>query len=152
MKRTLALGAVAVLTSTLLVGCGGSDTQAYCDDLKAAKSDLGSFSSGAETNFADAIDAVHKLADEAPDNVADDWKTLDDALTKLEDALDEAGLSPDDLDALSSGQMPDGVDPAKLQDLMPTLTELSSTDLTEAADAIEKDAKDTCDVDLGSEG
>ncbi len=71
-------------------------------------------SGGDASELGDAFDALHKLADEAPDEVQDDWKTIDDAITSLEDAMDEAGLSPDDLAGLQNGQLPKDVDMAAL--------------------------------------
>ncbi|HET7069672.1 MAG TPA: hypothetical protein VFI40_02515, partial [Nocardioides sp.] len=91
---------------------------------------------------------VHTLADKAPDNVSADWKTLDNAITTLENALKAAGIKPSDLAAMQKGQVPKGVDLQKLQALAPKLQALSSSDVSAAADKIAADAKKSCGVDL----
>jgi hypothetical protein len=155
MRINLVIGSVALtLTASVLAACGGggggSSTSAYCDELKSDKAyfealggtnaDLG--------NLGDAFTRVHALAAKAPDNVAAEWKTLDSAITTIESALSDAGLKPSDLAGLQSGTVPDGVDAAKLQALVPKLEALGSSDVSDAADAISADAKKTCGVDL----
>lgn len=154
MRTNLVIGSVALtLTASVLAACGGgggSSTSAYCDELKSDKAyfdalggtnaDLG--------NLGDAFSRVHTLAAKAPDNVAAQWKTLDSAITTIESALSDAGLKPSDLAGLQSGTVPDGVDAAKLQALVPKLEALGSSDVSDAADAISADAKKTCGVDL----
>jgi hypothetical protein len=51
---------------------------------------------------------------------------------------------------MTSGQMPEGVDPSKLAALAPKLQALSSSDFSAAAQRIADNAKDKCDVTLGS--
>ncbi|MSZ77895.1 MAG: hypothetical protein F2667_12375, partial [Actinobacteria bacterium] len=63
MIRTLALTAATTLTSVLLVGCGGgSDTDAYCDQLKDAKSNIEALDSGDIANFDAAIASIKEFA------------------------------------------------------------------------------------------
>jgi hypothetical protein len=155
MRINLVIGSVALtLSASVLAACGGSgggsSTSAYCDELK---SDKAYFDALGGTNadisqLGDAFARVHTLAAKAPDNVADDWKTLDSAVTTIESALSDAGLKPSDLAGLQSGKVPDGVDAAKLQALVPKLQALGSSNVSDAADAIAADAKSTCDVDL----
>ena len=158
MRRNAVIGSLTLaLAATVLVGCGSNDSGSsssgdYCDELKADKAYFESLSgSDADMSNIDQVFAkVHTLADDAPDNVADDWKTLDDAISTIETALKDAGLKPSDLAAMQKGQMPQGVDLSKLQELAPKLQSLSSGDVTTAANNIAADAKKTCDLDLTS--
>jgi hypothetical protein len=93
---------------------------------------------------------VHTLAADAPDSVSADWKTLDTAITTMENALKDAGIQPSDLAAMQSGSMPPNVDPSKLQALVPKLQALSSSNVSDAADRIAADAKKSCGIDLTS--
>ena len=93
---------------------------------------------------------VHSLAAAAPTEVSSDWKTLDTAVTTMENALKEAGIKPSDLAAMQKGQLPQGADLQKLQALGTKLQSLSSSDVTSAAQAIAKNAKDRCGVDLNA--
>lgn len=148
MRKTLAALAPLTLVAGLLTGCGGSDNSAYCDDLKADKAQFESMSGGDISQLGDAFDKMHELAAEAPDEVKDEWKTVDDALTSIEDALKAAGMSVDDLAAMQSGQLPEGVDMAKLQELTPKLQAISGTEMAKATEAIDKNAQDVCGVTL----
>lgn len=152
MKRNLALLAASTLMAGLLTGCGGdsgsSATDSYCDSMKAAKKTFEDFDSGDMAGLQAAIDKFHELAAEAPDEVADAWKTLDGTMVALEDALAEAGLKISDLEGLSNGEMPENIDLAKLTALSDDLEKLGAEDVSKAADEIEKHAKDECDLDL----
>ena len=160
MRMNAVIGAAALaLTTSVLAACGsggGSSNAAsggdYCSELKADKTYFQSFNGTNPdiSKLGEVFTRMHTLANDAPSEVADDWKTLDGAITTMENALKEAGLQPSDLASLQGGQLPQGVDPAKLQALLPKLQALSSTDVTAAGEAITKNAKDTCGVDLGA--
>jgi len=156
MRTNAAIGAFALcLATTVLAACGsddggGSASGDYCSELKADKayfSDL-SGSNPDLSRLDEVFQRMHTLADDAPDDVAADWKTLDGALTTIETALKEAGLKPSDLAAIQNGQLPPGVDASKLQALAPKLEALSSSDVDGAASRIASNAKDKCGVDL----
>jgi len=161
MRISVVIGSVALtLAATGLTACGSdssSDSSAsggdYCSELKADQAffnDL-SGSSSDPAQLDQVFERMHTLADKAPDEVADDWKTLDGAFTTLESALSDAGIKPSDLAALQNGQVPKGVDPSKLQSIAPKLQSLSSSDVTDAAKRISDDAKKTCGVDLSAD-
>jgi hypothetical protein len=80
--------------------------------------------------------------------VADDWAALDDAITAIEDALDDAGLSFDDLAAMQDGDVPADVDLAKLSQLGTTMEALRGGQLDAAAERIAEHADDVCGIDL----
>jgi hypothetical protein len=161
MRTTTVTGTVigsVVLTvaAGVLAGCGSkggsSSSGDYCSELKADKTYFQGLSgTGADAGkLPEVFQRIHSLAADAPDNVSDDWKTLDNAVTTLENALKDAGISPSDLASMQAGQMPTGVDPSKLQALIPKLQALNSGDVSTAADNIAKDAKDTCGVELNA--
>ena len=148
--RTLSTLAVLALSAGLLTACGGSSSDAYCSELKSDKVYFESIGSGDNIGKIDqAFEKFHSLADKAPDEVADDWKVLDDAITTVQKALKDAGVTFADLAKAQSGQLPKGVDPAKLQAILPKLQALTNAKFEKASKAIEKHAKDTCDVNLG---
>ena len=91
---------------------------------------------------------MHKLADEAPDEIKDDWEILVNGVDKLVAALKKAGLDDDDMATLQSGEIPDGVDMTALQSLMDELQSLDTEEFQAAGDNINKHAKDECGVDL----
>lgn len=149
MKKTLAFAGVLLVAGSLTAcgGDGGSDSD-YCNDLKAASTKYKDVGSGDVAALEDAFKTFHELADEAPSDIKNDWKTFDTALTGLQDALDDAGLKLSDLAELQANKLPAGVDQAKLTELATKVSELGNADFSKASKAIEKHAKDTCKVDL----
>ncbi len=153
MKK-LATGMVgALLLLTSLTACGGDDggggsssSGDYCDDLKSAQEkfeSLGELDSG---DFGEATDTLQQLGDEAPDDVADDWKILNDGLSEFQAALDDAGVSMDDLQDPKALKE---LDPDVMQNLSEVAQGMSSQDFADASKNIEEHAKTDCDVDLG---
>lgn len=160
MRRSAAIVAGLVLGAGLLSGCGGDDDAAkvggnYCDTMKSVAQTVKSFTGGGGTpdvsKFEDFIAAAQDLQEQAPADLADSWKVLNDAMGTLTAALEDAGITLEQLvAAVATGQMPEGVDQAKVTALVPKLQELSGPELDAATDAIDKHAKDECDVDLSS--
>jgi hypothetical protein len=153
VKRILSAAAVAALGLSLLTACGGDDGDSadsgdYCDDLKTAKKNLDSIEGGDLSSLEETSDQIHKLRDEAPDDIKDDWEVLSDGFDKIIAAFKKAGLDEDDIANLQSGQLPDDVDMDALQKAMTEIEELSGEEFTKAGDNISKHAKDECGVDL----
>jgi hypothetical protein len=155
VKRILSAVAAASLGLCLLTACGDDGSSKagggdYCADLKSAKTEVDAIKGGDLKGIEKTVDTMHKLADEAPSEIKDDWKTLVDGVDKLVAALKKAGLNDDDIAALQSGQMPDGVDLSALTDLQQEVQALNTSDFQKAGENINKHAKDTCGVDLGA--
>ena len=151
MRTQIAVAAL-MLSLGSLTACGSDANSAYCKDLKADKAYFDTLD-GSQPDVAkldEAFSRMHTLADEAPDEVADDWKVLDGAITKITSALKDAGLSFADIAKMQQGQVPKNVDPQKLAALAPKLRAMSSAKVDKASKAIEKHAKTTCNVKLGS--
>ena len=159
MKIPMAI-ASAVLLGGVLTACGGSDGGGsggsggsgsdYCKDIKKAAATFGDLDSGDTASLGDAFATFHKLADEAPGTVKDDWKTLDTAIGTVEKALSDAGLKIEDFDDLQAGKIPEGVDVSKLTGLASEFQKLSSADFEKSSKAIETHAKSVCKVDLNA--
>lgn len=153
MKRILSAVAAAALGLCLLTACGDDNGDKasggdYCNDLKSAKKDVDALKGGDLKDIEKTVDTMHKLADEAPDDIKDDWKTLVDGVDKLVAALKKAGLDDKDMATLQSGQIPDGVDMSALQNLMTEIQALDTSAFQKAGDNFNKHAKDKCGVDL----
>jgi hypothetical protein len=152
VKHKAVLVAVATLMAGFLTACGGGgDTGAYCDSVEDAKADFEKLESGESLDgLEQALNTMHDLADEAPDDVKEDWQVLDGAINDLETALDDAGLKFSDLEAMTSGEIPEDLDPTKIAALGEQLQGLTDEKFQEASENIEKHAKDECDIDLGT--
>ena len=157
LNLTTTVGALA-LTAAALGACGSADatpdaagsTGEYCKELKADKAYFQNFDSANPdlSKLDEAFTRMHSLASLAPPPVADDWKVLDDAITTIREALDEAGLDFDDLAAMQNGEIPPDVDLEELEALGPKLEALGGSEVEDAAASIEKHAHDECGVDL----
>ncbi len=70
----------------------------------------------------------------------------------MQQALEDAGLEVSDLEGITTGQLPEGFDETKLTALAEDLQAVGTQKVQDAADNIEKHAKDECDVDLSETG
>lgn len=147
-KAPLALVAAALLGVTLSACGGGESGSAYCGDLKSAASAFDDIDGGDVTRLDGAFDTFHQLAEEAPDDIKDDWKVVDDAISGVETALGDAGLKFSDLPQIQAGELPDGADATKLQGLSSSFTALSDEKFAEASQAIDDHATDVCELEL----
>lgn len=151
MWKTLTAVAPLALVAGLLTACSDSPTDSpYCEDLKADKAWFQSMSAADISRLDDAFSEMHHLAGEAPKAVAADWKTLDDGVTSVTDALDEAGISFDDLAAMQDGDVPEDIDLSALQQLTLKLESFGGAEMDKSAKVIERHAKDECGVTLTS--
>ena len=154
--RAAAAGAVLVLGS--LAGCGGSDSggdssssgEDYCASLEEAKAQFDSLDEGDLANFEEAFGTLRELGDQAPEEISAEWDTMISGIDQLEQAVEEAGLTLDELAEIAQdpSAMPDDVDMAKLQELGTKMQELDSQEFTEAGDAITAHAEEECGITL----
>jgi hypothetical protein len=145
LRTAVGLSGLA-LAGSLLTGCGGDAEESYCASVAeqapalAKTLDVG----GAKKGLLDAVPVLEDLAAAAPGDVASDWKTLLDALTGLQDALDRAGLKPGDVD----GTLPADLPAADRKALEAASIRLASPATVKAANAVDQHARDVCHVPL----
>ena len=152
MRRIGTWTAAAMLGAGLLVGCGGDgddgaeggggDLDSYCDSMKQAEEDFSGSMDPAK--FGDMADRFGEMADQAPDEVADDWTKMEEALAGFLDAVDETGLSVEDLEDPAKAAE---IDPEVQQQLQEAIEAMGSDEYTEASENIEKHAEDQCGIE-----
>jgi hypothetical protein len=152
MWKPLTAVAPLALVAGLLAGCNDDSSGAspYCVDLRSGKAAFQALSDDDVDKLDAAFKEIHHLTTEAPEAVADAWKTIDDGVTAMTDALAEAGISLDDLAAMQDGEIPEDVDLTALAELTPKLETFGGPEMDKAAAAIERHAKDECGVTLTS--
>jgi hypothetical protein len=148
MKKHLGISAALVLAAGTLSACGSS-TDDYCDSLEDAQSTFSSIEGDDVAGIGDAVDTLRDIGDQAPDEVSDDWEVLIGTFDEMESALEDAGLSFDDLEQLQTGELPEGVEPADLEGLNETFSSLSDEGVEEAGNNIETHADEECGIQLG---
>jgi len=105
-----------------------------CREFVRLASDISqAFSGTGDTDVQEAADAMQKFADEAPEEIRDDFQTLADAYSKIADALDGVDLG--------SGDTPPAEALAKLAQLS---QEIDSAKLSEAGQNISQWTQDNC--------
>jgi hypothetical protein len=146
-RRTAASVALAVVVACTGSSCGASQEDRYCQALRA---DQELFAAMQDDTSGLALlkhrDALHRLADQAPDDLTDEWQTLLGAVDAFAQTLTEVGVKPEDF---VDGQAPAGLDPTKRTRIANAASELSSQDVVEAANGIEQQARDVCKLQLG---
>ena len=108
MRRPVAL----LVAGALLAGATAcSETaddrrEAYCAQVKKDSTTLSKgVAEGGPGAFLDVLPTLEGLAEKAPSDLKDEWQTLLNALTGLQDALDATGLEPGDI---QDGTLPAG--------------------------------------------
>ena len=147
--RRTALAAAGVLVAAGLTGCSHG-TEAYCSTLKDDQKKLAALAEQAGKPGqagADAVARTVSVRDQAPDDIADEWDTLVEALQGLVDAVKATGHPLGDF---AGGAKPDGVTTGQYDAVKQAASELQSTRVQQAGKSIEQHAQDVCKVDLGT--
>ena len=103
--RILAL----VLAAGLVVatGCSGDPHADYCEAVEDHQVELTEIAASDDTgSLFDALPVYDDLAEEAPDDIADEWDQVIGPLRALEEVLDEAGVDPSTYDAERAARRP----------------------------------------------
>jgi len=134
----------ALLALTLLSGCGGGDD--YCDAVKANQARLtdvtGSEGPGA---LLAALPVFRDLAEEAPDDIADDWQAFLDPLEGLDAALRDAGVDPATYDAKHP---PADLGSADRTAIRRAAAQLAAADAQQALADVQQEVLDVCHTPL----
>jgi hypothetical protein len=145
-----AVGALAI--ALFGSGCDGPGTSssesAYCRDLEQAQADFGDLGSRDYDKLEGAFSALHRLNQEAPPAVRTAWLVVDETITDLQTAVDDAGLELSDLGDIMAGNRPRDVGRAKVQKVAEKARRLASNKVTSAASDIEADAQSQCGFDV----
>lgn len=124
--RTVAVA--CLLGVSLSVTACATDQERWCERVEEAAPGLGKAldEGGAEQGLLDALPTLQQLAEAAPDDVRGEWRTLVDAVEELDRAVDA-----DDRKATEQAAL-----------------RLASSEVQDAADAVEQQARDVCHTAL----
>jgi hypothetical protein len=157
IKNLLAAATFALVVAPLTACNSGSKSSAttgsdsaYCHDVSAAKQGLTLIAQGNISTFDSTVAQLNRLSQEAPAGVADDWKLIAGLFQRVSSAFAAAGVTGPDFAKIQKGQLPKGVDPNALLKAAKKVQDLSSGSFGAAEAKITADAKDQCNVDLGS--
>jgi hypothetical protein len=91
------------------------------------------------------ISQLRDIGDDAPSEVADDWEVLVGGFDTFQQALEDAGLSLEDL---ADPQSMNNLDPKALQQLTQQLKSLDSKQFEQAGENISRHAEAECGFKL----
>ena len=142
----LATGLAGVLTLALLATGCADQKEKYCDAVEEHQQELGEvLGDGSPDALFKALPIFRDLADQAPDDLRDEWKTLIDAVAGLQEALEDAGVDPATYDR---DDPPEGLDQADQDAIDAAASQLSSAETTAAFSGVDQQAKDVCGTPL----
>ncbi|MDO7866882.1 hypothetical protein [Nocardioides jiangxiensis] len=126
MRFLLAL--VALAATLVAVGGCATEQEKWCDRVSSGAPELGRTldEGGARKGLLEALPTLRDLAQAAPPDVRDDWRTVVDAVQALSDAVD----AKDDAATRAAA------------------LKLASPDVQAAADAVDQEARDVCHTGL----
>jgi hypothetical protein len=143
--------AAVLLLPLLLAGCSSQQEQ-YCAALEEEQQTLTELGEGGfeeSGTVARTTDVFERLAQEAPEDLRDEWDALTGAWRGLEQALEDAGA---DESMFEAGERPEGMSAEDYDRISQAAVQLRSTRVVEAATGIEQHAQDVCEVDLTGSG
>ena len=144
MRRRRVLAALAAAVLLPLTGCGGGG---YCSDLKEHRKEIAEMTaSGSPSALLDGLPMLRDLAEDSPDDLADEWQTLVRALDGLDDAIREAGVEPADF---QDGKPPAGLSASDQKAIADAAGQIGADEVVQATSGIEQQARDVCKVNLG---
>ena len=144
--RRLAATVLTLALSVTLCGCGDQEEQ-YCDALRKDRTRIDEIinASGGDA-LLEGLPVFRDLADEAPDDLTDEWQTFLNALEGLQDALRDAGVKPSEF---RDGKIPASVTGDDRRTIAAAADTLSSPPVVSAVSGIETQGRDVCKVNLG---
>ncbi len=141
-------GRVVVLVPAvaLLASACADQQEKYCEAVEDHQQELGEvLGDGSPDALLKALPIFEKLADEAPEDLRDEWKTVIDALDGLQQALEDAGVDPATYDREDP---PEGVSQADQDAIDVAAGRLTSEANVTAFSAVDQQAKDVCGTPL----
>jgi hypothetical protein len=135
-----------VFCLALAVGGCADQKEAYCDAVEDHQAELGQvLGDGGPDALLRALPIFRDLADDAPDDIRDEWTTVIDALEGLRRALEEAGVDPA---AYDRDDPPDGLSRADRDRIDAAARKLTSDETVRALNGVDQQAKDVCGTPL----
>jgi hypothetical protein len=148
MKRGLAVLLLAPLLGGALSACGGEDDPfaAYCAEVRDQQTALTeALATEGPTALIEALPSFEALAEQAPDDISDEWTTLTGAIEGLVEALEDADVDPASYDR---EQPPAGVTAEQQADIDAAARRLTAPETVAALEAVQQQARDVCKTPL----
>lgn len=144
-NRSAAALAAVVLLASPLAGCA-SDQEQYCQAVKDHQKQLSEImSDGGPTALLQALDSFRELRAEAPSDISDEWQRVIRSIEALQQALDDAGVDPEDF---KGGKPPAGVSKEDRKAIAQAASEIASQETELALAGVRQEALDVCKTQM----
>lgn len=140
--------ATALLLALVVTGCDKSEDDLRADYCTQVRADADQITRAVDEKggaaFVVVLPTFEDLADKAPGDVRDEWQVFLNALRGLRDALDAAGVEPDEV----LGKLPAELPAEDRRRIKGAASVLAGQDVRLATQAIEQHALDVCHTPL----
>jgi hypothetical protein len=137
--------ALLVLVLPLLVACG-SDKDGYCDAVKDHQQDLSEIvSSGRPDAMLTALDIFQDLADQAPDDITDEWQQVTSSVEALQKALADADV---DASSYDRDHPPADLTATEKKAIDDAAARVGGAETLQAIKDLDQEARDVCHTPL----
>ena len=145
MKRlvpaVVGLGLCGLLTSACQ-----SDTERYCDEVKAQQKTLTDLAANPDPGkIFDVLPPYEALAAKAPDDIKDEWAIVIDRYQQLQSALADADVSPQEY---AGGKWRKGLSEGQVNGVLRAAAGLVDPATREALNGVQQQARDVCQTPL----
>ena len=136
---------LAGLLAVVLTGCASQQEQ-YCETVRENQRALGeAVAQPGAQGLVDALPVYRTLAKDAPDDIADDWRTLIDAVARFDRVVQRTGVDPATYDQKSP---PEGLSADERDELEQAGLGLADPEVRRAQAGVEQQALDVCKTPL----
>jgi hypothetical protein len=141
VKRLAPVLAVCCLVGLLTSGCK-SDTERYCDEVKAQQQRLTELAADPDpVKIFDVLPPYQALAAKAPDDIKDEWATVIDRYQQLQSALEDAGVSAQ---AYADNTWRKGLSQEQVNGVLRAAAGLVDPSTRDALNGVQQQARDVC--------
>lgn len=144
-SRRLAAALACVVPLAGLAGCA-TPQERYCETVREHQQELGEIRAepGAPA-LLEALPIFRTLAEDAPDDLRDEWRTVVDAVEEFERAVEDAGIDPEEY---SEDRVPEGLDAEQRRALEEASVGLVEPRTRLAMGGVEQHSLDVCKTPL----
>jgi hypothetical protein len=144
--RRLAAAAAGLCLVGLLTSACKSDTDKYCDEVKAQQKTLTELTANPDPDKIFAVLPPYEaLAAKAPDDIKDEWATVIDRYQQLRAALSDAGVSPQEY---AGNTWRKGLSEEQVNGILRAAAGLVDPATRDALNGVQQQARDVCQTPL----
>ena len=145
MRHLAPVGVVLCALGLLVTGCK-SDTEKYCDEVKAQQQRLTDIAANPDpARIFAVLPPYEALAAKAPDDIKADWATVIDRYQQLQSALSDVDVTPEQY---ADNKWRQGLTEEQVNGVLRAAAGLADPATREALNSVQQQARDVCQTPL----